>query len=79
MENINQAACSDLLRFACRNLEAAGYPVVLHVYDEIVSEVPEGWGSLEEFESIVTRVPAWAADWPVRAPGGWRGKRYRKG
>lgn len=79
VENINQAACSDLLRFACRNLEAAGYPVVLHVYDEIVSEVPEGWGSLEEFESIVTRVPAWAADWPVRAPGGWRGKRYRKG
>ena len=79
VENINQATCRDLLRFACINLERAGYPVVLHVYDEIVSEIPEGWGSIEEFERIVTTPPEWAREWPIKAPGGWRAKRYRKG
>ena len=79
VENVNQATCRDLLRFACINLERAGYPVVLHVYDEIVSEIPEGWGSIEEFERIVTTPPEWARDWPIKAPGGWRAKRYRKG
>jgi len=59
--------------------ERAGYPVVLHVYDEIVSEIPEGWGSIEEFERIVTTPPEWAREWPIKAPGGWRAKRYRKG
>lgn len=79
VENINQATCRDILRFACINLESRGYPVVLHVYDEIVCEVPEGFGSLEEFEAIVTVRPFWARDWPIRAPGPWRAKRYRKG
>ena len=79
VENINQAACRDIMTFACRNLEAAGYPVVLHIYDEIVSEIPEGWGSQAEFEAIMERRPPWAHDWPIRAPGAWRAKRYRKG
>jgi DNA polymerase len=79
VENINQATCRDILRFACINLEQRGYPVVLHVYDEIVCEVPEGFGSLEEFEAIVTVPPFWAREWPIRAPGPWRAKRYRKG
>ena len=79
VENINQAACADVMRHACINLEAANYPVVLHVYDEIVSEIPEGWGSAEEFQSLMERRPAWAHDWPIRAPDPWRGKRYRKG
>jgi len=79
VENINQAVCRDILAPACIALEARWYPVVLHVYDEIVAEVPEGFGSVEEFESIVTVPPPWAHDWPIRAPGGYRAKRYRKG
>jgi hypothetical protein len=42
-------------------------------------EVPEGTGSVEEVESIMARMPPWAHDWPIRAAGGWRGRRYRKG
>ena len=78
-ENIVQATAHDLMRFAVINLRAAGYPTILHVYDEIVGEIPCGTGSIEEFERIMMLVPWWATGWPVRASGGWRGRRYRKG
>lgn len=78
-ENVVQAVAHDILRHAIINLRTAGYPTVLHVYDEIVAEIPKGTGSLEEFERIMATMPDWCADWPVRAAGGWRGKRYRKG
>ena len=83
VENINQATCREILRAACLVLEAAGYPVVLHIYDEVVAEILEGFGSIEEFERLVTEgirpLIQWAHDWPIRAPGGYRAKRYRKG
>ncbi len=78
VENINQAVCRDILAPACVSLERHGYPVVLHVYDEIVSEIPEGFGSAEEFQRIVETRPAWAHDWPIRAPDPFREKRYGK-
>jgi len=81
-ENVVQAAARDIQRFAILNLERAGYHVVLHVYDEDVAEVPQGWGSVEELEAIMCRLPAWATykgrPWPIKAAGGWRGRRYRK-
>lgn len=87
MENIVQAVAHDLLRFAILGLRAAGFPTVLHVYDEIVVEVAERpsviTGMLDaivvQVETIMSRVPPWAHGWPVKASGGWRGRRYRKG
>ncbi len=76
-ENVVQALCRDIMRDAMLRAEEEGYPIILTVHDEIVSEVPEGEGDLEEFEQLLGVVPDWADDFPIVAKG-WRGKRYRK-
>lgn len=78
-ENLCQATARDWLACAMLRLDAAGYPIVLHVHDEVCAEVPQGWGSVEDFERVMGGAPAWGADWPIKAAGGWRGHRYRKG
>ncbi len=78
VENITQSVARDVLANAIINFEEAGYPVVLHVHDEIVAEVPFGSKSLEEFERIMSTLPEWANGWPIVAKGGWVGKRYCK-
>lgn len=78
VENIVQATARDLMSAAVVRLERAGYPVVMRVHDEIVSEVPEGYGSEAEFEALMAQLPEWAAGWPVRCGGTYRAKRYKK-
>lgn len=77
-ENDTQAIARDLLVNGMRKAEAAGYPIVMHVYDEMVAEVPRGSGDLAAFERLICELPGWAAGLPLQASG-WRGKRYRKG
>jgi DNA polymerase bacteriophage-type len=72
-----QGLCRDLLANAMLKLEAAGYPIVLSVHDEIVAEVPEGTGDIAEFRRIMCDLPGWATGLPLKAEG-WRDRRYRK-
>lgn len=77
-ENVVQRVARDIQAHALVNLERAGYRPVIHTHDEVAGEVLAGTGSIEEFERIMSTLPAWCAGWPVKAKGGWRGRRYRK-
>lgn len=76
-ENVVQAVGRDIEADGLLRCEAAGYRIVMHTHDEGCAEVPEGWGSVEEMERIMSERPTWAAWWPIRAAG-WRDKRYQK-
>lgn len=68
-ENCTQSIARDLLAHAMLSLETAGYPIVFHVHDEAVMEVPDGQGSVEEACRIMAIPPDWARDLPLRAEG----------
>ena len=61
-ENCVQAIARDLLAAAITRAEAAGYPIVLHVHDELVAEVPlNSAHSIVEFQALVNQPPDWAS------------------
>ena len=68
-ENATQAIARDILANALMTLEAHGYPVVFHIHDEAVIEMPIGEGSLEEACQLMAIAPDWAEGLPLRADG----------
>lgn len=77
IENVVQATARDLLVHGLLNLDEAGYPLVLHVHDEAVADVPKDFGSLSEFEALLCDMPDWAAGLPLVAEG-YIAHSYRK-
>lgn len=77
VENIDQAVSRDLMAQSMVRVESEGYPVVIHVHDEIGAEVRAGERDLQTFEFLCAQTEKWAAGLPVAAKG-WRGVRYRK-
>ena len=76
-ENLVSGIARDLLAEAMLRIEVAGYAITMHCHDEVVAEVPEGFGHLDEFTKLMTRKPAWALDLPIAAKA-WTGSRYTK-
>ena len=69
VENIVQGTARDLLAEAMLRVEKKGYPIVMHCHDEIIAEVPEGSGSVDEMCEIMAIQPKWAEGLPLRADG----------
>lgn len=69
VENIVQGTARDLLAEAMLRVEKKGYPIVMHCHDEIIAEVPEGTGSVDEMCEIMAVQPKWAEGLPLRADG----------
>jgi len=76
-ENATQATSRDLLCNGLLNLERAGYPTVMTVHDEVVSEIDEEFDSIERAGQLMCELPTWAEGLPV-AVDGHRQVRYRK-
>ncbi len=69
VENIVQGTARDLLAEAMLRVEKKGYPIVMHCHDEIIAEVPEGTGSVDEMCEVMAVQPEWAEGLPLRADG----------
>lgn len=69
-ENVTQALCRDMLAFALVGVERAGWPIVLHVHDEIVTDVPNApQYSAAELERLMCELPKWAEGFPLASEG----------
>lgn len=77
VENITQAVARDLMANAMGVVENSGYHVVLSVHDELIAEVPERFGNIEEFNRLMCNTPNWAKGLPISAKG-FTSKRYKK-
>ena len=79
-ENVVQATSREILESAKLRIDATPEfrdTIVLSVYDEVVSEVTNGVGTVEQFEALMLEREDWFADWPISADV-WEGERYRK-
>lgn len=87
-ENLVQAIARDVMAEAMVRAELAGYPLILTVHDEIISEQPKTHGTTvvtekglvydPAYEKLVAQPPLWLEGMPI-AVEGWRGPRYKKG
>lgn len=77
-ENICQAVARDILADTMRNVENAGYKIVLTVHDEVIAEAPDSKEySHQALSAFMSTPPSWALDIPLAAAG-FEAYRYAK-
>ena len=77
VENIVQAIARDCLAESMRRLEAEGVPIVFHVHDEVICEVPRNRHTKEELADIMGKPIDWAPGLPLKADA-YECEYYRK-
>lgn len=77
VENITQAVARDCLAEAVERLEAEGFPIIMHVHDEIVADVKKEAADLEKVCAVMKQNPSWAPSLPLNADG-WVDAYYKK-
>lgn len=79
VENIVQAVARDCLAVTMMKAEAMGYPVVFHVHDELICEVPEEKAeqALNDLLRIMAEPIPWAPGLPLKGDG-YQCEYYRK-
>jgi DNA polymerase len=79
-ENCVQAIARDALAGAIERLEAAGFPIVFHVHDEVVIDIKpfaDNKTMLKAVTDIMTQPIEWAPGLPLGADG-WVGDFFTK-
>lgn len=77
-ENIVQATARDILLEAMFRVDAAGYPMVMTVHDEIVAETRDSPNFSEaHFKRLMEMKESWYSDMPI-AVAAWEDVRYVK-
>ena len=77
VENITQAVARDCLFDAMTRLEAAGFPIVFDIHDEVVIEVLDGAADLDKVVDIMSTPITWAPGLPLNADG-WVDHYFKK-
>lgn len=76
-ENVVQAIARDCLAFALKNIEDAGYRIVMHIHDEVILDVPAERADLDAVCRIMCQTPPWAEGLLLNADG-FVGNYYKK-
>lgn len=78
VENVVQATARDVMAYSMPRLEKAGFPILMHTHDEIVSEQNKGAGRLQEMIDLMCVREPWLKGCPIVAEG-FTCERYGKG
>ncbi|MCI7432430.1 MAG: DNA polymerase [Megasphaera elsdenii] len=76
-ENLVQAIARDCLCAAMKRLTDAGYKICAHIHDEVILEMPEGKGSLDDAVRIMCQNEPWNNGLVMNADG-FEAKYYQK-
>jgi DNA polymerase len=77
VENLVQAIARDCLAESMQVLDVAGYKIAIHVHDEVVLDVPNGFGSVEKVAKLMGAELWWAPGLPLTSDG-YECEFYRK-
>lgn len=70
VENLCQGVCADFMAHGAINAERAGYEICALIHDEALAYYyPDKGQTLEEFVSLLTKLPEWAEGMPLKAEG----------